>query len=53
MKSIVKSQLTGKWYKLTRDFRSRELKFAEIFIYLSVNGLRTTNYGLQSTDESS
>ena len=43
MKSIVKSQLTGKWYKLTRDFRSRELKFAEIFIYLSVNGLRTTN----------
>lgn len=43
MKSIVKSQLTGKWYKLTRDFHSRELKFAEIFIYLSVNGLRTTN----------
>lgn len=43
MKSIVKSQLTGKWYKLTRDFRSRELKFAEIFIYLSVNGPRTTN----------
>lgn len=43
MKSIVKSQLTGKWYKLTRDFHSRELKFAEIFIYLSVNDQRPTN----------
>lgn len=50
MKSIVKSQLTGKWYKLTRDFRSRELKFAEIFIYLSVNGLRTTDYCRTSYD---
>lgn len=37
MKSIVKSQLTGKWYKITRDFHSQELKFTEIFIYLSLN----------------
>lgn len=50
MKSIVKSQLTGKWYKHTRDFRSRELKFVEIFIYLSVNGLRTTDYCRTSYD---
>ena len=50
MKSIVKSQLTGKWYKLTRDFHSRELKFAEIFIYLSVNELRTTDYCRTSYD---
>ena len=37
MKSIVKSQLTGKWYKITRDFHSQEFKFTEIFIYLSLN----------------
>lgn len=35
MKSIVNSQLKGKWYKHTRDTRSRELEFMEIFIYLS------------------
>ena len=40
MKSIVKSQLTGKWYKITRDFHSQELKFTEIFIYLSLNERR-------------
>ena len=37
MKPIVDSQLTGKWYKITRDFHSQELKFTEIFIYLSLN----------------
>lgn len=35
MKSIVNPQLVGKWYKHTRNPRSRELKFMEIFIYLS------------------
>ena len=50
MKSIVNSQLTGKWYKHTRDSHSRELKFVEIFIYLSVNGLRTTDYSRTSYD---
>lgn len=43
MKSIVKSQLTGKWYKITRDFHSQELKFTEIFIYLSLNERRKTS----------
>lgn len=37
MKPIVDSQLTGKWYKITRDFHSQEFKFTEIFIYLSLN----------------
>lgn len=37
MEPIVNSQLTGKWYKITRDFHSQELKFTEIFIYLSLN----------------
>ena len=50
MKSIDNSQLTGKWYKHTRDSHSRELKFVEIFIYLSVNGLRTTDYSRTSYD---
>ena len=40
MKPIVNSQLTGKWYKITRDFHSQELKFTEIFIYLSLNERR-------------
>ena len=43
MKSIVKSQLTGKWYKITRDIHSQELKFTEIFIYLSLNERRKTS----------
>ena len=45
MKSIVNSQLTGKWYKHTRDSHSHELNFVEIFIYLShkVNGQRSVN----------
>lgn len=49
MKPIVNSQLTGKWYKITRDFHSQELKFAEIFIYLSLNDNRkksTDNHSL-------
>ena len=37
MKPIVNSQLTGKWYKITRDFHSQEFQFTEIFIYLSLN----------------
>ena len=43
MKPIVNSQLTGKWYKITRDFHSQELKFTEIFIYLSLNERRKTS----------
>ena len=45
MKSIVNSQLTGKWYKHTRDSHSHELNCVEIFIYLShkVNGQRSVN----------
>ena len=43
MKPIVDSQLTGKWYKITRDFHSQELKFTEIFIYLSLNERRKTS----------
>ena len=35
MKPIVNSQLTGKWYKITRDPRSKESRFIEVFIYLS------------------
>lgn len=50
MKSIAESQLAGKWYKHTRDFHSHELKFAEIFIYISVNGLRTTDNSRTSYD---
>lgn len=37
MELIVNSQLTGKWYKITRTPQSQELKFMEIFIYLSTN----------------
>ena len=37
MKPIVDLQLTGKWYKITRDFHSQEFQFTEIFIYLSLN----------------
>lgn len=37
MKPIVDSQLTGKWYKITRDLHSQEFQFTEIFIYLSLN----------------
>lgn len=40
MKPIVNSQLTGKWYKITRDFHSQEFRFTEIFIYLSLNERR-------------
>ena len=40
MKPIVNSQLTGKWYKITRDFHSQEFQFTEIFIYLSLNERR-------------
>lgn len=43
MKPIVNSQLTGKWYKITRDFHSQELKFTEIFIYLSLDERRKTS----------
>lgn len=44
MKPIVNSQLTGKWYKITRDFHSQEFKFTEIFIYLSLNENRKKSY---------
>ena len=44
MKPIVDSQLTGKWYKITRDFHSQEFKFTEIFIYLSLNENRKKSY---------
>lgn len=44
MKPIVDSQLTGKWYKITRDFHSQEFQFTEIFIYLSLNENRKKSF---------
>ncbi len=37
MKSIAGSQLTGKWYKITRNPKGEELNFIEIFVYLSMS----------------
>lgn len=37
MKSIVNSQLTGKWYQLARTFNHYEKSFVEIMYYISIS----------------
>lgn len=37
MKSIVKSQLTGKWYQLARTSNFYEKRFVEIMYYISIS----------------
>lgn len=37
MKSIVNSQLTGKWYQLARTFNHYEKSFIEIMYYISIS----------------
>ena len=37
MKSIVNSQLTGKWYRIAHTNRGFEMKFLEVFVYLSIS----------------
>ena len=36
MKSIANSQLTGKWYNIARTRNFFEMKFVEIFLYISI-----------------
>lgn len=36
MKSIANSQLTGKWYNIVRTRNFFEMKFVEIFLYISI-----------------
>ena len=36
MKSILNSQLTGKWYSIARTRNFFEMKFIEIFLYISI-----------------
>ena len=36
MKSIVNSQLMGKWYNIARTRNFFEMKFVEIFLYISI-----------------
>ena len=36
MKSIANSQLTGKWYSIARTRNFFEMKFVEIFLYISI-----------------
>ena len=37
MKSIVNSQLTGKWYRIAHTNSGFEMKFLEVFMYLSIS----------------
>ncbi len=37
MKSIVNSQLTGKWYQIARTFNHYEKSFVEIMYYISIS----------------
>ena len=37
MKSIVNSQLTGKWYRIAHTYSGFEMKFLEVFMYLSIS----------------
>lgn len=37
MKSIVNSQLTGKWYRIAHTNSGFEMKFLEVFVYLSIS----------------
>ena len=36
MKPIANSQLTGKWYSIARTCNFFEIKFVEIFLYVSI-----------------
>lgn len=36
MKTIANSQLTGKWYNIARTNNCFEMKFMEIFLYVSI-----------------
>ena len=36
MKSILNSQLTGKWYSIARTRNFFEMNFVEIFLYISI-----------------
>lgn len=36
MKSIVNSQLLGKWYQVAKTYSRREMCFVEVFIYFSI-----------------
>ncbi len=35
MKTITESKLIGKWYQIAKTYNHREMKFMEIFLYLS------------------
>ncbi len=37
MKLIANSQLTGKWYNIARTYNRFEMKFFEIFLYVSIS----------------
>lgn len=37
MKSIVNSQLTGKWYRIAHTNSGFEMKFLDVFVYLSIS----------------
>ena len=37
MKSIVNSQLTGKWYRIAHTYSGCEMRFLEVFVYLSIS----------------
>ena len=37
MKSIVNSQLTGKWYRIAHTYSGFEMRFLEVFVYLSIS----------------
>ena len=37
MKQIANSQLCGKWYSIARTYNHFEIKFFEIFIYISIS----------------
>ncbi|MBQ8222978.1 MAG: lipocalin family protein [Bacteroidales bacterium] len=37
MKSIVNSQLTGKWYQIAKTYNRYEMKFVEVLLYFSMN----------------
>ena len=36
MKTIANSQLTGKWYSISRANNRLEMNFLEIFLYVSI-----------------
>lgn len=36
MKSIVDSQLLGKWYQVAKTYSRREMCFVEVFLYFSI-----------------